>query len=93
MKKRTYRQIFGNFRSSANGKYTKEVLYRAQRGFCCSCMQPYEMRSLEMHHLVPVKELELAGNLSALTDIRNLVLLCRSCNAKQSCKVDTRFTD
>lgn len=56
-------------------------------------MQPYEMRSLEIHHLVPVKELELAGDLAALTDIRNLVLLCRSCNAKQSCKIDTRFTD
>ena len=82
MKSRSYRQIFGSFRNSTNGKLTKEILYRQQLGFCCSCKQPFEMRQLELHHLEPVKKLEQLGDLAALTDIRNLVLLCKSCNCR-----------
>lgn len=89
---RTYRQIFGQFRKSSNGKLTKELLYSQQLRTCCGCHKYFEMRDLELHHLIPVKELEQREDLINLTAISNLVLLCRTCNAKQGAKIDSRFT-
>lgn len=88
----TYRQLFGNFRKSNEGRDVKSMLYREQLFCCCSCMKSFDIHRLEMHHLKPISLLEKELDLINVTAKSNLVLLCRSCNAKQSNKVDTRFS-
>lgn len=88
----TYRQLFGYFKRSYEGMEVKSTLYREQLFMCCSCKKGFPINKLELHHLKPVKILEEEGDLRNLTHINNLVLLCRSCNARQSSKIDERFT-
>jgi len=87
----TYRQIFSRFRNSRVGQDTKSFLYSEQLGMCPSCFKPYPYHKLEIHHLRSVKILEEQKDLHNLTNPKNLVLLCRSCNAKQGAKIDERF--
>lgn len=92
MTAQTYRQLFGRFRRSESGKMAKSILFKNQLGLCCGCKKAVSIGNLEIHHLVPVKELEKNLDIANLTNINNLVLLCRSCNASQGCKIDNRFT-
>lgn len=87
----SYRQIFANFQKSNIGKDAKSFLYRDQLGMCPSCMRPFSIQELEVHHMKPIKVLEEEGDLKGLTHPDNLILLCRSCNASQGCRIDTRF--
>ena len=88
---RSYREIFGQFKRSNAGKETKSYLYRKQLMMCPSCMKGFPINKLDIHHLIPVSKFEPEDKLHLLTNINNLVLLCRSCNSKQSNKVDLRF--
>jgi 5-methylcytosine-specific restriction endonuclease McrA len=91
-KKRSYREIFGQFKKSFVGKELKSHLYRLQRFTCPSCGELKQINELEIHHLKPVKLLEKEQDLINLTSIHNLVLLCSKCNKKQGSKLDLRFT-
>ncbi len=88
----TYRQIFGNFKKTLEGRELKSMLYREQLFLCCSCKSSFPINKLELHHLKPLSLCELEGDLLNVTNHANLVLLCRTCNAKQSNKVDDRFS-
>ena len=87
----TYRQKFANWAKSYEGKSIKEWIYNDQLTLCPSCMKSFPINKLEIHHTIPVKKLEREENIRLLTDKSNLVLLCRSCNAKQGAKLDKRF--
>lgn len=89
----TYRQIFGYFRNSREGREIKSSLYRDQLFMCCSCMKSLSINKLELHHMKSLSQCEKEGDLLNVTNHKNLVLLCRSCNAKQGANLDTRFTD
>jgi 5-methylcytosine-specific restriction endonuclease McrA len=87
----TYRQIFGSFKKTLEGRELKSSLYREQLFMCCGCMKSLPINKLELHHLKPLSLCEKEGDLQNVTNYSNLVLLCRHCNAKQSNKPDNRF--
>ena len=87
----SYRRIFGNFKKSKVGFETKSILYRNQLYKCVSCYKHFNIQDLDIHHLIPITELEKTKDFINITNVNNLVLLCRSCNCKQSNKVDKRF--
>ena len=62
-KTKSYRQLFGYFRKSTIGKDVKHSLYRSQLGICPSCMKPYTMDELEIHHLKPLSVCEKEGDI------------------------------
>lgn len=70
----------------------KSILYNHQLGLCCSCKQSLPINKLEMHHLKSLSQCEFEQDQDSVTNINNLVLLCRTCNAKQSNKLDNRFS-
>lgn len=88
-----YRQKFGSFKRSLEGRELKSSLYRDQLFMCCNCMKSLPINKLELHHLKPLSLCEMEGDLQNVTNHKNLVLLCRSCNASQGAKPDSRFSD
>jgi 5-methylcytosine-specific restriction endonuclease McrA len=87
----TYRQIFGQFKRSYQGRELKSFLYREQRFTCPSCGVMKEMKEMDIHHMKPLSLLEKEQDLINVTNVHNLILLCGKCNRQQSNKVDERF--
>lgn len=87
----SYRRKFANFKKSKQGHEVKSMLYRQQLYNCISCFTRFDIQDLDIHHLIPISILEKQNDLDKVSNIKNLVLLCRSCNCKQSNKIDERF--
>lgn len=88
----TYREIFGYFKKSLEGRELKSSLYREQLFMCCSCLKSLPINKLELHHMKSLSQCEKERDLFNVTNHKNLVLLCRSCNASQGANLDGRFT-
>lgn len=56
-----------------NAPENKTQLYREQKGYCSGCKVYFEMRNLEVDHII-------AENVGGTDRIENLQLLCGSCN-------------
>lgn len=87
----SYRKKFDSFRRSSEGQYVKSLLYNNQLMACCSCKKPFAPNKLELHHTYPLSLAEKEQNFASVIDHKNLVLLCRHCNASQGAKKDSRF--
>ena len=54
----------------------KHRLYREQRGYCAGCAKSFELRNLELDHIVPRSK-------GGTDHSENLQLLCNDCNRKK----------
>ncbi len=88
-KKKTPRQVFGNWRKSSVGKEVIRDLKRQQLYMCVGCRKPLPTH-FHVHHLIPIMQLDC--NSQSIFSEDNIVLLCPDCNWKfPKDTVDTRF--
>lgn len=55
----------------------KRMLYRESGGRCQECGAEFEMRGLEVHHIIPTSE-----NRALAVSVHNILLVCPECHAK-----------
>jgi len=90
-KQNEYRKLFNNWKKSNVGKTGIDFLKKKQRFMCPNCFNNLN-NGYHVHHLIPISKLEEQTKFLAI-DLKNLVLLCPSCNLAQGNKIDTRFDD
>lgn len=87
MTKKTYRQVFGNFKRTLEYREIQSKLYKQQVGLCVDCKSYISLnQNTHCDHIIPIKELEKLNRLDLVTNYNNFNLLCSKCNLKKHTK-------
>ena len=83
------RKHFNNWKKSCSGKMAVSIMKRRQWFMCPSCHADLD-KGYHVHHLFPISKMD-EDDYAYSIDHTNMILLCPTCNKRQSNKVDTRF--